>query len=105
MVGVEIINKSDSVEAPFTQEFIVKLIKENVELDSKHLIDKIGEALKEKSSKHKFIVQATTFTKDNDSFDLKVQSDFIALWDSKKDGCITLEIEKTKVVTIYWISS
>lgn len=107
---VEVLNKSLNSEAPFTQEFILDLVNQNTTLPSKDLINKVAESLKEKSSKHKFIVQATALHSDDRSFDLKIQSDFVALWDPKKDGCFTLKASQGEetgasiLLTIYWIS-
>ncbi|EER34472.1 predicted protein [Candida tropicalis MYA-3404] len=107
---VQVLNKSQNLEAPFTQDFISDLVEQHANLTSKNLITKVAESLKEKSSKHKFIVQATALHSDDTSFDLKIQSDFVALWDPKKDGCFTLKVsqeggvEASTLITIYWIS-
>ena len=98
---------SQNTEAPFSQEFIINFIKENVDVPSKQLITKIAECLKEKSSMHKFFVQSTSLQNKDDLNDLQIQSDFAALWDTKKDGCLSIQYgmnNEILIITIYWIS-
>lgn len=106
-MSIEVISNSQNTEAPFSQEFIINFIKENVDVPSKQLITKIAECLKEKSSMHKFFVQSTSLQNKDDLNDLQIQSDFDALWDTKKDGCLSIQYgmnNEILIITIYWIS-
>jgi len=89
-MSIEVISNSQNTEAPFSQEFIINFIKEN-----------------EKSSMHKFFVQSTSLQNKDDLNDLQIQSDFAALWDTKKDGCLSIQYgmnNEILIITIYWIS-
>lgn len=106
-MSIEVISNSQNTEAPFSQEFIINFIKENVDVPSKQLITKIAECLKEKSSMHKFFVQSTSLQNKDNLNDLQIQSDFAALWDTKKDGCLSIQYgmnNEILIITIYWIS-
>ena len=106
-MSIEVISNSQNTEAPFSQEFIINFIKENVDVPSKHLITNLADCLKEKSSMHKFFVQSTSLQNKDDLNDLQIQSDFAALWDTKKDGCLSIQYgmnNEILIITIYWIS-
>lgn len=106
-MSLKVISKSQSTETPFSQEFIINFIKENVNVPSKQLVTNIVECLKEKSSMHKFFVQSTGLQNKDDLNDLQIGSDFAALWDTKKDGCLTIQYGENNeilIITIYWIS-
>lgn len=113
MTSVSVTSRSTDREIPFTEEFIIELIKENSSTVSpSELISKIAESLQIKSSKHKFIVQFTNIKKKNDfDADLDLLSDYAGVWEQSKDGCITLKVEEDKenesiilLISIYWIS-
>ena len=93
MPNIQITSRSKSVEPPFTDCQLIKIINDNHKLSSAaELIAKIGKELDRISSKHKFIIQYTQLKLESTNVDVDICTDFVAYWDSTKDGCVTVEV-------------
>ncbi|KAI3404387.1 hypothetical protein KGF56_002784 [Candida oxycetoniae] len=91
---VKITNRSQCLEAPFTEDQLLKIINEHYALEPKALIERIGHELDKISSKHKFIIQCTKMKVESQKIDLNIETDFVAYWEPSKDGCITVQMNR-----------
>lgn len=58
--------------------------------------------LQQKSSKHKFLAQVTSVIAPDQDIDLEVATSFGAVWDSDRDGYISVRMGDT-LVTVSWV--
>lgn len=98
---VEITSLQLSETAPVTKDELRKLIREFY-LEKKEIASVI-EQLGKKSSKYKFIGQITLI----DGSDVTANADYSALWDSDKDGCISVKVVESEkrvvLITVFWV--
>lgn len=110
MLIVTLTKASPSTEAPITADYFIELIKDNVDShpNSNDLIHKtLLPNLQKKSSKHKFVVQATTLKAHDADVNFQAGSSFGAVWDSVKDGYISVKVELPEnqlvLITVFWL--
>lgn len=103
-MSVAVSSSSHSPEAPFSEVFLKDLVQDGPQL-AQGLIEHILSSLQKKSSKHKFLVLATTV--DAGDGDFLAKSSFGALWDAERDGYISVKrlggATDALLVTVYWI--
>mmetsp|Transcript_6976 Transcript_6976/g.8845 ORF Transcript_6976/g.8845 Transcript_6976/m.8845 type:complete len:285 (+) Transcript_6976:15-869(+) len=93
---ISITSSSASKESPITSEYLIELINKNInKLNITHeLIEFLLEKLQKKSSKHKFLIQATRLKSPSPiETDLNILTSFGAIWDSNRDGYISIKVE------------
>ncbi|KAK6458656.1 uncharacterized protein RJT20DRAFT_123694 [Scheffersomyces xylosifermentans] len=103
--SITTISSSSAKEAPITADYLNKLLEDkfaesesSASIDTKEINTYILADLQKKSSKHKFIVQSTKLNAPTSvESELSIHSNFGAVWDSDKDGYISLKIENEKV--------
>ncbi|KAK6198108.1 uncharacterized protein RJT21DRAFT_133557 [Scheffersomyces amazonensis] len=96
-----IITNSESIskESPIQLNDLVNFISSKLESSSSGIIDTqelnslILKEYQSKSSKYKYLVQSTKLSSPIVDSDLTISSNFGAIWDSNKDGYISLKIE------------
>lgn len=110
-MSISVTAKSAHTEAPFDVQFIEKTLEDN--LSNIDAIDAFSEKVlntfSTKSSKHKFLIQATRVdAEDSLEANLKIQTSVGALWDPKKDGYYSFEVRTAESVkyllTVVWIT-
>lgn len=110
-MSVELVSSSRSEERPVSVAELSNVLAEPA--DSKELIGRVLAFVQTKSSKHKFVVQATKVASDGAC---DVGTAFGAAWDLRRDGymCVSLgggggaaaadaTAQTSVVLTLYWI--
>lgn len=93
---VSITSSSASKESPITSEYLIEVINKNINKLNRtnELIEFLLEKLQKKSSKHKFLIQATRLKSPSPiETDLNILTSFGAIWDSNRDGYISIKVE------------
>lgn len=97
---------SVSKQSPITSDYLVELLQssEAQQLASSRveLIKYLLGQLQQKSSKHKFLAQVTSVIAPDQDIDLEVATSFGAVWDSDRDGYISVRTGDT-LVTVSWV--
>lgn len=101
---------SVSKQSPITEQYLVELLlgPEARDLMSSRvqLIKYVMGHLQQKSSKHKFLAQATTVAVADVDVDVSVASSVGAVWDSERDGYVSVRMggdTETVLVTVSWV--
>lgn len=115
MSKVRVTKSSVSKEAPISSEYLEELVKtdEAIQLYNlkNDLIKYILEKLQIKSSKYKFLVQATNVGSGSPiDIPILIASSFGAVWDGERDGYINLQVDNSEsdrvdnlLISVYWI--
>ncbi|CUM53351.1 unnamed protein product [Debaryomyces tyrocola] len=93
---VSITSSSASKESPVTTEYLTEVISEDINKlsETNALIEFLLAKLQKKSSKHKFLIQATRLKSPSPiETNLNILTSFGAVWDSNRDGYISLKVE------------
>lgn len=93
---VSITSSSASKESPVTTEYLTEVISEDINKlsETNALIEFLLAKLQKKSSKHKFLIQATRLKSPSSiETNLNILTSFGAVWDSNRDGYISLKVE------------
>lgn len=99
MTKAAITSRSKNAEAPFSETQLLEIVNEKSKSTPQELVSELASKLTTISSKHKFIIQHTTIaTNDDKSFNLDINTDFVASWEPSKDGCITVQLDLEKGV-------
>ncbi|KAI5953956.1 hypothetical protein CANMA_004795 [Candida margitis] len=94
MTKCTIASRSKNAEAPFSESQLLEIINENSKLTPQELASKLADKLTTISSKHKFLIHYTSLATNNaNSFDMCLNTDFVSIWESSKDGCITVQLD------------
>ena len=93
---VSITSSSASKESPVTIKYLTEIISEDITKsnETNELIELLLAKLQKKSSKHKFLIQATRL-KSPESIEssLNILTSFGAVWDSDRDGYVSLKVK------------
>lgn len=96
---ISVTSASDSKESPVTITYLTEIISENVTKtdETNKFVELLLEKLLKKSSKHKFLIQATRL-KAPDTIDtnLNISTSFGAVWDTERDGYVSFKVQLTK---------
>lgn len=92
---------------PIEESYLAEILKE-VEKDSggpKKWAEAVALKLSQKESRYKFLVLVTEIESENDDGRLNIKSSVAAVWDSERDGSITVSIpgEPLRVLTVFWV--
>ncbi|CUM50343.1 uncharacterized protein AC631_01749 [Debaryomyces fabryi] len=93
---ISITSSSASKESPITSEYLIEVINKDISKlgRTNELIEFLLEKLQKKSSKHKFLIQATRLKSPSPiETDLNILASFGAVWDSNRDGYISIKVE------------
>lgn len=85
-----------SKESPVTIDYLADIIKKDIVkfTGTNEVIEHLLAKLQKKSSKHKFLIQTTRLNApDKIDTELNLLSSFGAVWDSGRDGYVSLKIE------------
>lgn len=92
----EVGSKCLSEESPFGEEYILELVQK-VANSEDDLIKTLLAELQKKSSKHKFLINTSRVASPEQiEADLQISTNFGAVWDSKRDGFITIKVTNNK---------
>lgn len=96
-----------SAERPIDEKYLTKLIEE-LRGDTntpKSWAENVALKLAKKESRYKFLVLVTEISSESEDTDLNIKSSVAAVWDSEKDGSITVSIpgESLMVFTVFWV--
>ena len=93
---ISITSSSASKESPVTTEYLTEVISEDINKlnETNALIEFLLAKLQKKSSKHKFLIQATRLKSPSSiETNLNILASFGAVWDSNRDGYVSLKVE------------
>lgn len=93
---ISVTSASDSKESPVTITYLTEIISEYVTKtdETNKFVELLLEKLLKKSSKHKFLIQATRL-KAPDTIDtnLNISTSFGAVWDTERDGYVSFKVQ------------
>lgn len=98
--SVEVKSSQISKETPIGEDYVLGLVKEKVRSIGilNEIIQGILKELQKKSSKHKFLAEATNIKlKKGKDFSLNIANNFGAVWDESRDGYISLQLVREVV--------
>lgn len=93
--SVKIRSSQISKESPLGENFVSELVKVKVKSVGilNDIIQDILKELQTKSSKHKFLAEATNIKlRKGSDFSLNIANNFGAVWDESRDGYISLQL-------------
>lgn len=109
-MSVDIGAQLQSKETPIDAGYLAGLVQQNASAESSSSSNQwaqsIAEALSKKDSRYKFLVLVTEAQIPGDlDADLSLRSSVAAVWDSEKDGSLTVQIpgEPVRVLTVFWV--
>lgn len=106
-MNLEIGTQLQSAEQPIDEAYLKNLIEElrDDANTPKSWAENVAFKLAKKESRYKFLVLVTEISSRSEDTDLNIKSSVAAVWDSEKDGSITVSIpgEPLKVFTVFWV--
>lgn len=93
--SVKVRSSQISKETPIGEDYVSELVREKVKSIGilNDIIQDILKELQTKSSKHKFLAEATNIKlKKGKDFALNIENNFGAVWDEARDGYISLQL-------------
>lgn len=106
-MNLEIGTQLQSAERPIEETYLKQLIEElrNDGDSPKIWAESVALKLAKKESRYKFLVLVTEISSSSENTDLNIKSSVAAVWDSEKDGSITVSVpgETLKVFTVFWV--
>lgn len=109
-MSVELGSQLQSSEQPLDSQYLQQLVEELTQTSQaiKELAQNVAQNLSKKDSRYKFLVLVTEISSSAGvSADLSIQSSVAAVWDSEKDGSVTVNVpgETTKLLTVFWVDA
>lgn len=108
-MSVEIGTQLQSDDRPLDENYLNALVQEfGKDCESpKSYAEKVALSLSQKDSRYKFLVLVTEISSSSQEIDanFRIKSCAAAVWDSEKDGSITVEIPGLlpRVLTVFWV--